>query len=499
MFLKLLIILLNILIIFSLSYRYLINNLVVQLHIKYKLERVVMIDNDGYAKYYKTEDEIAQEQEDITSKFNKAYGVDFAPNQIAGVMAKEISEANRDSLPQAIHSSRKSIQDFITVKELENLTQKQATIDGTRNKMFNNWDHLEYAKNAMNQVGYHPKFQAQILEGIKLGKSRDEMRKELGSLIDSLDGEVYSNSNKNLKGYDALLNDFKGFTRESTTNVANNNLSIMEQWKHDNPNKKSWEEDGTFYGTNSISIDNDENSMEKLASKNINKPNSYGTAAMMSLTNEQTSKILSLFGAKGYAFLSALRSAEETDDINDAITKYNDVAAVLGSNDGEAFKQTVLEHAEKIKEFAKANPNRANINKGNFLTYTITSGTDKDGNPTKPKTYDTGMFIPDIDFSESEKIGKKIEELKAKLPKNKEYSENEVNPATDIFAKAIEAAQENYRNSLSTENTPDTLIAAIQEALRQEELRRASTQYGVALERNPLTGELWIPYGKRNS
>ena len=77
--------------------------------------------------------------------------------------------------------------------------------------------------------------------------------------------------------------------------------------------------------------------------------------------------------------------------------------------------------------------------------------------------------------------------------------ENEVNPATDIFAKAIEAAQENYRNSLSTENTPDTLIAAIQEALRQEELRRASTQYGVALERNPLTGKLWIPYGKRNS
>lgn len=499
MFLKLLIILLNILIIFSLSYRYLINNLVVQLHIKYKLERVVMIDNDGYAKYYKTEDEIAQEQEDITSKFNKVYGVDFAPNQIAGVMAKEISEANRDSLPQAIHSSRKSIQDFITVKELENLTQKQATIDGTRNKMFNNWDHLEYAKNAMNQVGYHPKFQSQILEGIKLGKSRDEMRKELGSLIDSLDGEVYSNSNKNLKGYDALLNDFKGFTRESTTNVANNNLSIMEQWKHDNPNKKSWEEDGTFYGTNSISIDNDENSMEKLASKNINKPNIYGTAAMMSLTNEQTSKMLSLFGAKGYAFLSALRSAEKTDDINKAINKYNDVAAVLGSNDGEAFKQTVLDHAEKIQEFAKANPNRANINKGNFLTYTITSGTDKGGNPTKPKTYDTGMFIPDIDFSESEKIGKKIEELKAKLPKNKEYSENEVNPATDIFAKAIEAAQENYRNSLSTENTPDTLIATIQEALRQEELRRASTQYGVALERNPLTGKLWIPYGKRNS
>ena len=499
MFLKLLIILLNILIIFSLSYRYLINNLVVQLHIKYKLERVVMIDNDGYAKYYKTEDEIAQEQEDITSKFNKAYGVDFAPNQIAGIMAKEISEANRDSLPQAIHSSRKSIQDFITVKELENLTQKQATIDGTRNKMFNNWDHLEYAKNAMNQVGYHPKFQSQILEGIKLGKSRDEMRKELGSLIDSLDGEVYSNSNKNLKGYDALLNDFKGFTRESTTNVASNNLSIMEQWKHDNPDAKTFEEKGTFYGTNTHSIDSDKFKMSTQTAKNIYKPNIYGTAAMMSLTNEQTSKILSLFGAKGYAFLSALRSAKKTDDINDAITKYNDVAAVLGSNDGEAFKQTVLSHAEKIQEFAKANPNRANINKGNFLTYTITSGTDKDGNPTKPKTYDTGMFIPDIDFSESEKIGKKIEELKAKLPKNKEYSENEVNPATNIFAKAIEAAQENYRNSLSTENTPDTLIAAIQEALRQEELRRASTQYGVALERNPLTGKLWIPYGKRNS
>ena len=499
MFLKLLIILLNILIVFSLSYRYLINNLVVQLHIKYKLERVVMIDNDGYAKYYKTEDEIAQEQEDITSKFNKAYGVNFAPNQIAGVMAKEISEANRDSLPQAIHSSRKSIQDFITVKELENLTQKQATIDGTRDKMFNNWNGLNTFKKIMDKNDIAEEYQNQLLEGIKLGKSKDEMRKEFGSLIDIFDSRIHSKTDKNIKGYDALVKSFKDFTRESTTNVASNNLSIMEQWKHDNPDAKTFEEKGTFYGTNTHSIDSDEFKMSTQTAKNIYKPNIYGTAAMMSLTNEQTSKILSLFGAKGYAFLSALRSAKETDDINDAITKYNDVAAVLGSNDGEAFKQTILDHAEKIQEFAKANPNRANINKGNFLTYTITSGTDKDGNPTKPKTYDTGMFIPDIDFSESEKIGKKIEELKAKLPKNKEYSENEVNPATDIFAKAIEAAQENYRNNLSTENTPDTLIAAIQEALRQEELRRASTQYGVALERNPLTGELWIPYGKRNS